>query len=697
MDRASRACGIAGLAMLMTCSAFAQSAQTEAEALAEVHALLRAADGAGAAHRLAELIPAHPSSVELRALSIGMIAQNEDRAWELARQLRLAHPRNAWSWYGVATVGATSDITDRVHEGLAALEKMEALAAAPILDAMLLLKSSFLGRLGRQSEMNAQLAPRDDPFALYLKAQAVENTAATNANSTEEAEALYARAIAAAPDDLRIAVSHLHARIAMKAPGALEAARKLVERAPLSSTVHDVYWVAIQRSDLPMEEKKALIAADIAKLLELRPWPESFRRAASMWLRLGDRDREAELNREVVRRFPGTQEAQTAMFRLTFRDRWTPSTDPAALAERRQHVQQFVDYPWHPSTALLGEAWFYLVLASRLESKDDDDELLRGVDGVLAYGVWPPMKTVAATALAESGLRLDTAEKLAREGLRDTLRMNELEKASLENYEENLRTVRGEARAVIGSVLLKQNKLAEAGKELQLAAKDRPLSPEVNFHLGTWQERKGELAAAENTYARGMAHESKSDPKNMNALRALYQRRKGSAAGFEEYAANLRLAGASDEKRAVLATRLIPPKPLAQPFALKDLDGRLVSLEDAKGQVTVVNLWGIWCGPCVAEMPELQALYEKYANDPKVRILTINNDADTAKVAPWMKKNDYTLPVLLGRSWMEVVRTAALPTTYFIEPDGGVAFIKTGRIGNLVEEFSWRIEAMKAN
>jgi len=622
--------------MLITCSAFAQ---TEAEALAEVHALLRGADNAGAARRLAELIPAHPSSVELRGLSIGLLARRDgDRAWELARQLRLAHPRDAWSWYAVAAAGNQSDETDRARAGLEALEKMEALAAAPLPDAMLCLKSTFLGSLGREGEMAAQLAEREDATALFLQGRAVENSVQKNPKAYEEAEALYSRALAAGPDDVRIAIARLHARISMKAPDAIELGRSLVERAPLSSSAREMYWLAVQRSALPMEEKKTLIAADVAQLLELRTWPETLAQAASIWRRLDDREREEERNRELIRRFPDTPEAEYAMFRLTFRERWIPTTDPAALAERRQTIQQFIDYPHHPLLQFLGEAYLSLLAANRFDATADDTEVLRAVDGVLAYASSPYAKTAVATALAERGLRLETAETLAREGLRDTPRMYELEKAAMDDYDETVRFLTGEARAVLGFVLLKRNKLTAAGKELQLAAKERPLSPAVNLHLGTWQERKGELSAAEITYARGMAHENKADPKNLNALRALYNRRKGSETGFEEYAANLRLAGSSDEKRTVLATRLIPAKPLVQPFALKDLDGKLVSLDDGKGQVTVVNLWGIWCGPCVAEMPDLQKLYEKYASDPKVRILTINNDVDPAKVAPWMRR-----------------------------------------------------------
>src|SRR5207237_7802423 len=56
-----------------------------------------------------------------------------------------------------------------------------------------------------------------------------------------------------------------------------------------------------------------------------------------------------------------------------------------------------------------------------------------------------------------------------------------------------------------------------------------------------------------------------------------------------------------------------PPVPSAIAQAdIKMLDGNTFKLEDKRGKVVLFNLWGIWCGPCVAEMPGLIQLQEKF-------------------------------------------------------------------------------------
>ncbi len=73
------------------------------------------------------------------------------------------------------------------------------------------------------------------------------------------------------------------------------------------------------------------------------------------------------------------------------------------------------------------------------------------------------------------------------------------------------------------------------------------------------------------------------------------------------------------------------------------VDGKAMTLAVFKGRPILLNLWATWCGPCVAEMPKLDALAQAQAD--KLQVVTISQDLrGTALVAPWWAKHK---PVLL--------------------------------------------------
>src|SRR5262249_43452737 len=135
----------------------------------------------------------------------------------------------------------------------------------------------------------------------------------------------------------------------------------------------------------------------------------------------------------------------------------------------------------------------------------------------------------------------------------------------------------------------------------------------------------------------------------------------------------------------------------APPFSLADLGGRTVNSDSLKSRYVVVNFWGTWCGPCVAEMPELQQFYDRYRADKSVTILTISNDKDLGELRDWMSKRKLTIPTLFDDGYVgKIAQIHAFPTTWFIDRDGKLQFSAIGNTGALVEEWSWRLEAMRA-
>jgi len=67
------------------------------------------------------------------------------------------------------------------------------------------------------------------------------------------------------------------------------------------------------------------------------------------------------------------------------------------------------------------------------------------------------------------------------------------------------------------------------------------------------------------------------------------------------------------------------------PFEITLLDGATLSEKDLVGHWTLIDFWATWCGPCVGEMPNLAAAYEKF--HPKgFEILSLSLDASIEDV-----------------------------------------------------------------
>lgn len=65
-------------------------------------------------------------------------------------------------------------------------------------------------------------------------------------------------------------------------------------------------------------------------------------------------------------------------------------------------------------------------------------------------------------------------------------------------------------------------------------------------------------------------------------------------------------------------------------FNATDLSGKEMSVSGLKGKVVWLNFWGLRCGPCLRELPALEALYQKYSKDGLV-IVGINTDGVPSK------------------------------------------------------------------
>lgn len=103
-------------------------------------------------------------------------------------------------------------------------------------------------------------------------------------------------------------------------------------------------------------------------------------------------------------------------------------------------------------------------------------------------------------------------------------------------------------------------------------------------------------------------------------------------------------------------------------------DGTTLDLASLTGTPVLVNLWATWCGPCVVEMPMLDALADEH--EGKLRVLTVSQDLKGAElVVPFFtdKKFVHLEPWLDPESKLSFAFAdsgGVLPTTVFYGADG---------------------------
>jgi len=117
--------------------------------------------------------------------------------------------------------------------------------------------------------------------------------------------------------------------------------------------------------------------------------------------------------------------------------------------------------------------------------------------------------------------------------------------------------------------------------------------------------------------------------------------------------------------------------------ALHLLDGTTSSIRAHRGQVLVLNFWGVWCGPCVRELPEVEATYRRYHASQRATFVAIDSalgGESLAQVGDFIRHHGLTLPVAYetDRGAYKAFRVAALPTTIVIDPQGTVRYRRVG-------------------
>jgi len=123
----------------------------------------------------------------------------------------------------------------------------------------------------------------------------------------------------------------------------------------------------------------------------------------------------------------------------------------------------------------------------------------------------------------------------------------------------------------------------------------------------------------------------------------------------------------------------------APDFTLPNLEGQSVSLSDFRGMPVFINFWASWCGPCRAEMPFIQEVFEdKEWLDKGLVILGVDIGESPVTVERFMGSLGLSFPVLLDASQDVALKynVRAIPTSFFIDKNGIIQALRIGAFSN---------------
>ena len=189
----------------------------------------------------------------------------------------------------------------------------------------------------------------------------------------------------------------------------------------------------------------------------------------------------------------------------------------------------------------------------------------------------------------------------------------------------------------------------------------------------------------------------KKDPKNAGANAALM--RIASSAEPEKAKALLRQIAENgpDQEAARAKGQLAKMEALGKPLniSFKSIDGRAVDMDKLKGKVVLIDFWATWCGPCVAELPNIKKTYAKF-HEKGFEIVGISLDQSRDKLAKFVEKEKMDWPQHFdGQGWKNEFAVKygiqGIPAMWLVDKKGNLVDMKArngldGKIEKLLGE-----------
>ena len=104
--------------------------------------------------------------------------------------------------------------------------------------------------------------------------------------------------------------------------------------------------------------------------------------------------------------------------------------------------------------------------------------------------------------------------------------------------------------------------------------------------------------------------------------------------------------------------------------------------QELAGKVGLISFWALWCGACLSELPSLDRLHQRLAQDPGIRLLAINVDQGVGLgvLRDFWKRGGFKMPLAIDASGSAsaLFRVSVLPMAFIVAADGTIRYALPG-------------------